>query len=74
MGAGAVSAGGCASPGLNRVANGTCATVGNLRRRRVAEFIGTVWLVFGGCGSAVLAAAFLKLGLVGVAFAFASPS
>jgi len=43
-----------------------------LRNRLAAEFMGTFWLVFGGCGSAVLAAAFPKLGIgfVGVAFAF----
>ena len=37
-----------------------------------AEFIGTLWLVLGGCGSAVLAAAFPELGIgfVGVSFAF----
>ena len=37
-----------------------------------AEFLGTAWLVFGGCGSAVLAAAFPELGIgfVGVALAF----
>ncbi|MDY3330908.1 MAG: aquaporin Z [Pelistega sp.] len=37
-----------------------------------AEFFGTFWLVFGGCGSAVLAAAFPELGIgfVGVSFAF----
>jgi aquaporin Z len=41
-------------------------------RRLVAEFIGTLWLVLGGCGSAVLAAAFpsLGIGFVGVALAF----
>src|ERR1700755_2985348 len=41
-------------------------------RRSTAEFFGTFWLVFGGCGSAVLAAAFPQLGIgfVGVAFAF----
>lgn len=44
----------------------------SLIKRCVAEFIGTFWLVFGGCGSAVLAAAFPKLGIgfVGVALAF----
>ncbi|KQV38478.1 MULTISPECIES: aquaporin Z [unclassified Rhizobium] len=37
-----------------------------------AEFLGTFWLVFGGCGSAVIAAAFpeVGIGLLGVAFAF----
>lgn len=37
-----------------------------------AEFVGTFWLVFGGCGSAVLAAAYPELGIgfVGVALAF----
>lgn len=37
-----------------------------------AEFLGTFWLVFGGCGSAVLAAAFPELGIgfVGVSIAF----
>jgi len=43
-----------------------------MSRRLVAEFIGTLWLVLGGCGSAVLAAAFpgLGIGFVGVALAF----
>ncbi|WP_299529693.1 aquaporin Z [Ulvibacterium sp.] len=41
-------------------------------KKLVAEFIGTAWLVLGGCGSAVLAAAYPELGIgfVGVAFAF----
>jgi aquaporin Z len=41
-------------------------------KRIAAEFFGTFWLVFGGCGSAVLAAAFPQLGIgfVGVALAF----
>jgi aquaporin Z len=43
-----------------------------LGRRLAAEFIGTFWLVLGGCGSAVLAAAFpdVGIGLLGVALAF----
>jgi aquaporin Z len=43
-----------------------------MRKSLVAEFLGTFWLVFGGCGSAVLAAAFPELGIgfVGVALAF----
>ncbi len=44
----------------------------NLTQRMSAEFLGTFWLVFGGCGSAVLAAAFpqVGIGLLGVSFAF----
>ena len=43
-----------------------------LSKRVMAEALGTFWLVFGGCGSAVLAAAFPKvgIGLLGVALAF----
>src|SRR5437762_13312392 len=43
-----------------------------MMRKLTAEFIGTAWLVLGGCGSAVLAAAFPQLGIgfVGVALAF----
>src|ERR1700740_1545349 len=44
----------------------------SLFKRTIAEFLGTFWLVFGGCGSAVLAAAFPQLGIgfYGVALAF----
>ncbi|MEO7035717.1 MAG: aquaporin Z [Polyangiaceae bacterium] len=43
-----------------------------LKRRMAAELFGTFWLVFGGCGSAVLAAGFPKvgIGLLGVSLAF----
>lgn len=43
-----------------------------MTRKLAAEFFGTFWLVFGGCGSAVLAAAFPELGIgfAGVALAF----
>ena len=44
----------------------------SITQKGVAEFIGTYWLVLGGCGSAVLAAAFpeVGIGLLGVALAF----
>ena len=43
-----------------------------LSKKLAAEFIGTFWLVLGGCGSAVIAAAFpdVGIGLLGVSFAF----
>lgn len=43
-----------------------------MTKKLAAEFIGTLWLVLGGCGSAVLAAKFpeVGIGLVGVSFAF----
>ncbi len=44
----------------------------DMTRRTAAEFIGTFWLTFGGCGAAVLAAGYpsLGIGFLGVAFAF----
>jgi aquaporin Z len=44
----------------------------SLSKRAIAEFLGTFWLVFGGCGAAVLDAAFPQLGIgfLGVALAF----
>lgn len=44
----------------------------DIGRRMAAEFIGAFWLVFGGCGSAVIAAGFpdVGIGLLGVSFAF----
>jgi aquaporin Z len=44
----------------------------NLPKRLTAEFLGTLWLVLGGCGAAVLAAAFpnVGIGLLGVSLAF----
>ena len=48
----------------------------NLGKKLVAELLGTFWLVFGGCGSAIFAANFggdgnpLGIGFLGVAFAF----
>lgn len=47
-------------------------TTMSMKRRFAAEVFGTFWLVFGGCGSAVLAAAFpnVGIGLLGVSLAF----
>ena len=44
----------------------------SIQRRAIAEFVGTFWLVLGGCGSAVLAARFpdVGIGLLGVSLAF----
>jgi aquaporin Z len=44
----------------------------SLKKRAFAEFFGTFWLVFGGCGAAVLAAGFpsMGIGFAGVALAF----
>src|SRR5512133_3547759 len=44
----------------------------SLTQKAFAEFLGTFWLVLGGCGSAVLSAAFPQVGIgfLGVAFAF----
>jgi aquaporin Z len=44
----------------------------SIGKRAAAEFVGTFWLTFGGCGSAVFAAAFpaMGIGFTGVAFAF----
>lgn len=44
----------------------------SLNKRALAELVGTFWLVFGGCGSAVLAAAYptLGIGFLGVSLAF----
>ena len=41
-------------------------------KKYIAEFIGTIWLVFAGCGSAIFAAAFpdVGIGLAGVSLAF----
>ena len=44
----------------------------DMKQKMLAECLGTLWLVLGGCGSAVLAAAFpeVGIGLLGVSFAF----
>src|ERR1043165_4837851 len=46
-----------------------------MSKRFTAEVIGSFWLVFGGCGSAIYAAAFpnVGIGLLGVSFAFGLP-
>jgi hypothetical protein len=47
---------------------------GSMQRALAAEALGTFWLVFGGCGSAIFAAAFpeVGIGLLGVALALAA--
>src|SRR6478736_5423206 len=47
-------------------------TEASMGRKALAEFFGTFWLVLGGCGSAVISAAFpdVGIGLLGVALAF----
>jgi len=54
------------------VTNESQGTLVDTPRRLAAEFIGTAWLVLGGCGSAVIAAAYPQLGIgfAGVALAF----
>jgi aquaporin Z len=43
-----------------------------LKNKLAAEFVGTFWLVFGGCGSAVIAAEYpgVGIGMLGVSLAF----
>src|SRR5689334_129694 len=64
------STGSWGPPGVYSRTKGAAAM--SLKRKLVAEYIGTFWLVFGGCGSAVLAAAFTSvgIGLLGVSLAF----
>jgi aquaporin Z len=61
-----------AEPAEERHANAKEETDMNMSRRAAAEAVGTFWLVFGGCGAAVLAAAFpeVGIGLLGVSLAF----
>lgn len=60
------------TPIIFDIGNNLTKTRGIVMKQYVAEFFGTFWLVLGGCGSAVLAAAFpdVGIGLLGVSFAF----
>ena len=69
------SCGGTHTVSVQLLVKGTLTMLAELPRKAVAEFLGTLWLVLGGCGSAVLAADFmpetnLGIGLLGVSFAF----
>src|SRR5215467_9302252 len=57
---------------LEAIVRRSVTTEANMNPAILSEFLGTFWLVLGGCGSAVLAAAFpnLGIGFVGVALAF----
>jgi aquaporin Z len=57
---------------VRKLASSTTTNWGYNMKKYAAEFFGTFWLVLGGCGSAVLAAAFpeVGIGLVGVSLAF----
>jgi aquaporin Z len=58
--------------GPSALATGSPERIQHMAPKLAAEFLGTLWLVLGGCGSAVLAAGFpaVGIGLLGVSFAF----